>query len=313
MVRSLLVLSYLLLWGASPGTCPAQFLFLDSNGDGKCSTEDVVSGGGITADVWLVTDTNADGSRPDVESLAEMTINSYELILKAIGGRVRFEEYQNLQPTMILPLRSGKSDTEMYVGYAGPDILPPGKYLLGSLKVSVLDGDPSIVFASESSLNPRAHTSFGSRFAGIDGNNTLRLWAPIDANNDTKSANVGLEGRGDWTDTGGLRPATMKESARNSASFHAAKQPGFSAVVERSSTGTGVSLRITTAKPGKLKVVVFDVRGRAVRTVVDSRQWPAGTTSVNVDPQGATLASGIYFYRVTAGEGELNGQLSIVK
>ncbi len=50
-------------------------------------------------------------------------------------------------------------------------------------------------------------------------------------------------------------------------------------------------------------IVVFDVAGRRVRTLVDERR-PAGVFSVawnGEDDRGQRVASGVYFYRMRAG------------
>jgi hypothetical protein len=57
------------------------------------------------------------------------------------------------------------------------------------------------------------------------------------------------------------------------------------------------------ASGARVAIVVFDVTGRRVRTLVDG-QKPAGSQSVvwdGRDDRGRGVASGIYFYRMTAG------------
>jgi len=52
-------------------------------------------------------------------------------------------------------------------------------------------------------------------------------------------------------------------------------------------------------EPGLVKLVVYDVLGREVATLVDEYK-PAGSYSVKFD--GSNLASGIYFFKFAAGE-----------
>ncbi len=54
------------------------------------------------------------------------------------------------------------------------------------------------------------------------------------------------------------------------------------------------------ALPGvsEVRMVIYDVLGREVATLVNTRQAP-GTYEVRFD--GSRLASGVYFYRFTAG------------
>jgi len=57
-------------------------------------------------------------------------------------------------------------------------------------------------------------------------------------------------------------------------------------------------------KPAHVRLEIFNVLGQRVRTLVDNNQ-PAGTQSVTWDGNdnsGASVASGIYFYRISAGD-----------
>ena len=59
------------------------------------------------------------------------------------------------------------------------------------------------------------------------------------------------------------------------------------------------------AVPADVQVTIFDVSGRAVRTLADGA-FPAGWHSLRwdgTDGQGQGMATGVYFYRLeTAGE-----------
>jgi hypothetical protein len=59
-----------------------------------------------------------------------------------------------------------------------------------------------------------------------------------------------------------------------------------------------------------VRLIVFDLRGREVATLVNERQ-PAGQYSVVFDATG--LPSGAYFYRLTAGEFELTRKLIVLR
>lgn len=59
------------------------------------------------------------------------------------------------------------------------------------------------------------------------------------------------------------------------------------------------TIRFTLAKPAHVSLVVYSLTGQAVATVID-RQLVAGEHEALFAPQG--LASGIYFYRLTAGD-----------
>jgi choice-of-anchor B domain-containing protein len=64
------------------------------------------------------------------------------------------------------------------------------------------------------------------------------------------------------------------------------------------------------ARTVDVKVEVFDILGRRVTTLVNTKQ-PAGTYSV--DFNGSTRASGIYFYKLTAGEFVQTRKMMMVK
>src|SRR5207247_9828845 len=60
-------------------------------------------------------------------------------------------------------------------------------------------------------------------------------------------------------------------------------------------------LAFHTAKPGCVRVRMFDPHGRLVRTLMEARLLPAGVQEVNIDgrdQRGEVLPSGMYFYRI---------------
>ena len=69
--------------------------------------------------------------------------------------------------------------------------------------------------------------------------------------------------------------------------------------------------------PGQsqVRLVVYNVRGEQVRTLVDENQ-PAGRYSLNWDgrdDRGVGVASGVYFLRMTAAEGELTRKMVLAR
>jgi hypothetical protein len=63
-------------------------------------------------------------------------------------------------------------------------------------------------------------------------------------------------------------------------------------------------LRFTTTASGPVRVRIFDVSGRLVRMLMDSRLEPAGAHSMPIDGRdrdGKFIASGVYFIRVERG------------
>jgi PKD repeat protein len=67
---------------------------------------------------------------------------------------------------------------------------------------------------------------------------------------------------------------------------------------------TGV-VTFTTSVAGPVRMSIFDVSGRLIRTLKDSSQEPAGTHSIPMDGRdrdGNPLASGVYFVRLVTAE-----------
>jgi hypothetical protein len=59
-----------------------------------------------------------------------------------------------------------------------------------------------------------------------------------------------------------------------------------------------------------VKLVVYDVMGREVRTLVKERQ---NTGSYNVQFDGSNLASGIYFYTIEMGNYTATRKMLLIK
>ncbi len=100
-VSVMLTVTWMTVVLASTGS--AQFLYLDANGDGRNDrTDRLATAESTRVDIWLQTDKNADGSpalcRGPVDQ--PFTINSYEFILRSVGGTVEWGTYTNLQPRM---------------------------------------------------------------------------------------------------------------------------------------------------------------------------------------------------------------------
>ena len=68
-------------------------------------------------------------------------------------------------------------------------------------------------------------------------------------------------------------------------------------------------------RSGRVKLQVFDLRGRVLRTLVDEHR-SAGThvaTWNGRDDRGAETAAGVYFYRLTTGEQSLQKKMTLLK
>jgi photosystem II stability/assembly factor-like uncharacterized protein len=69
------------------------------------------------------------------------------------------------------------------------------------------------------------------------------------------------------------------------------------------------------AEAGRVRLEIFDVRGRRVRKLVD-RDLPAGPHAIGFDGRdddGRTLASGVYYMRLDTGDRQLRGRITLVR
>ncbi|HET9952592.1 MAG TPA: PKD domain-containing protein [Candidatus Eisenbacteria bacterium] len=164
----------------------AQFMFLDANGDGVHDASDVLPASGLaTVEVWIVTNANRDGSPAACASdpASALTINSYEVILRAEGGTVAYGALQNLMTDWSTSFGHAGDEVEFYAGFGGASIETPGTYRLGRVTIEALSGSPRIVIAPSTRLVPAGQTSFGSLCPGADNDNTMKLgqeWSDAD-------------------------------------------------------------------------------------------------------------------------------------
>lgn len=168
------VLSAILL----PSRLAAQFLYLDTNGDARSSSEDVLDAVGVPTMVTIYLDTsrNPDSSVAYCTTGPEpLPIASYKIILHATGGTVTFGDYTNARPTMGTPFGAGSNATDFYAGFGGSTILPPGLYQLGALSVTVVTGSPTLNPATATPLSAHFGTTFGTQCVGHDEDNTYKL------------------------------------------------------------------------------------------------------------------------------------------
>ncbi len=176
---------FLLLLGLGPAPAGAQYMYLDSNGDGVNTPADLVDCDGVTtADLWLRTDANKDGSPAFCLGSPEtpLSIFSYEVILHVANGTVSWGPMQNLLPintedgiAQFASWADTTSATDYHNGWGGRDVFPPGLYHLARLTFRVTSGHPSIFIASSLPPSGTDLTSFGTMCVGPDGDGTCKL------------------------------------------------------------------------------------------------------------------------------------------
>jgi len=169
----------------------AQYMFLDTNGDGKNSTNtvnpahaggasDLLSSSVHSVDVYVVTDQNQDGSPAVCQTGETFQINSYEFVLRQSGtGSVAYGAWTDNMGYANGGVLCGDNVTcqgggDIWAGKYKFTYDPPGRYKVGSLAITVT-GQPKLDFAVSSTLHSLAETAFGSSCSGIQGDHTIRL------------------------------------------------------------------------------------------------------------------------------------------
>ncbi|HET9952249.1 MAG TPA: putative Ig domain-containing protein [Candidatus Eisenbacteria bacterium] len=179
VARFLVVAAVCLAAFAAPAS--AQYMYLDSNGDGVNTAADLLNANGVptTVDVWLRTNVNADGSPATcVTGDGDLTINSYVTNMQATGGTVTYSGFTNLQASMVTVTVPGTplaSDTEFSVGRGGSAILTPGDYKLFTMTITGVSGAPSVNIVALSALQQTDLTNFGAACSGNSFDNTMKL------------------------------------------------------------------------------------------------------------------------------------------
>jgi len=147
----------------------AQYMYLDSNGNGVHTASDKLHPVHPTVvDIWLDTAHNRDGSATSCHSnpATPLDMNSYVVDLKASGGTVSYSSYTNRLPGWA-PFGSphAPDETQFCTGLIAGNpsaSLPPGKYLLGTLTITVATGDPSVQIVPRLAPQFIDPTMFGS-------------------------------------------------------------------------------------------------------------------------------------------------------
>src|SRR5437773_5503316 len=76
------------------------------------------------------------------------------------------------------------------------------------------------------------------------------------------------------------------------------------------------ALEFATARPGALRVALYDVAGREVRVLADEPFAPAGSRHLEIDrrdAKGMPLEAGVYFYRIESSAGRATGRVVFMK
>jgi hypothetical protein len=180
MKRSLLLLGVIAAL-AIGAPAYSQYIYLDANGDGVCTSADALSSSSTSVDVWLDSDHDAGGAlTPCSDGFNPNDIGSYDLIFRSSGsGSVTFTGYTHnaaLGGSFVILNPFTVAGNEAGVGYTGATYLSPGLYKLGTLDLTVT-GTPVVGFLGESDTPaiPSPVTGFGSHCSGTTYPNTITL------------------------------------------------------------------------------------------------------------------------------------------
>jgi hypothetical protein len=175
----------------------AQYMFIDVNGDGQCTSADVLTPSVTSVDIWLKTNVNGNGSLATCDTGdGNLTINSYTFVLSSGSGGVAYGAWTD---NMTFSLAAGgpvSNSTDYFIGRASAAIQPAGSYKLGSLAITVT-GSPTLSIIKHSTVDNTSQTSFGTACSGHDFNNTYRF-----------GENADQIPPGDWSDVCGTASGT---------------------------------------------------------------------------------------------------------
>jgi len=184
----------------------AQYMYLDSNGNGVHDGGDRLAANGTatTVDVWINTNHNRDGSLAtcDSDGTLPLGLNSYVVNLLAANGLVSYSGFVNrISQFNVAFGELNPGDGLRYKnGFGGPTSLPPGTYRLATVTITGISGTPNVGIVDMVSGSVD-FTSFGTGAGGCFGNdfdNTYKLSGPA--------------GGTDWFDADGLTPASTTDT-----------------------------------------------------------------------------------------------------
>ena len=191
----LLGLSCIFVLAALPQPAHAQYMYLDTDGDGVSTEGDTLSTGGTTlVALYLNTNHDRDGTVRACNahtgaptSGALLGLISYTIILRAEGGTVDWGTFASQDPAFAVlgTDLAGNYETEFTRMRPAGTTTPPGLVRLGTISVTITSGAPRINISSYMSLDPYAFgTGFGTPCEGSEVANTYVLgtdWFDADA------------------------------------------------------------------------------------------------------------------------------------
>lgn len=154
----------------------AQYIYLDVDGDQKCTSLDFPPFETGHIDVWLDTAHNGDGEPATCATGEDLSMDAYELVFNAV--EISIIAWANLRPEFPQLVGIASEGNHFYVGFSsgGTTFLPPGLYKLGSMTTSSSNGCSVIqIMTSFAFLDGKRSTGFQSQCLGADGDYAERL------------------------------------------------------------------------------------------------------------------------------------------
>ncbi len=102
----------------------------------------------------------------------------------------------------------------------------------------------------------------------------------------------------------------VNESFEEDEAFGSVESSSLSVTISPNPANPATTLHYTLAKPGNVKLAVFNSNGQKVATLVDN-YMSAGKHSAVFD--GSDLASGVYFYRLESKDFAKSGKMLLIK
>ena len=226
----------------------AQYIYIDTNGDGVHSSADQLNAGTTSLDLWLNTNHDRDGSLQSCNShngappsAAPLDLFSYTIVLQSAGGTVSWGTFTPADPAYTLDGTdlADAHDTEFSRSRPVGTVTPPGLVKLGTIQVTVGSGAPHVFFGTSTPLDPFGFgTGFGTDCDGGAFPHTYVLASP---------GTVG----GDWFDSDGAdAPPSLNHAPSLSAPASVTAPAGSLATITATATDADASDVLTITASG---------------------------------------------------------------
>ena len=164
LCRCLLAIASLLVLAVSQAN--AQYMFLDSNGDGRHDRRDQLRRQGWSdVDVWLDLTTNRDPTERSTITTSKQTLAAYELAIQGFAT-LEWEAFTPADPGMKVIRGPLVGPDAFYVAVECPRALKGPKHRLGRFRVRPVSGHGDLEILPCLALEDTAYTSFQLRHGG---------------------------------------------------------------------------------------------------------------------------------------------------